>query len=174
MAGIAHDPLLSLLVDLFSEALADPSADAGYPRLWSILETLSGSRVPEGQTVVLLDGNPFPGRPDHATTSNASPRVYRLLADYTTARNLDESFLATPAASLYEAVRAWYARRNATGHYGRLDPTDPRQAAQGWMRWAQLTVPTASTDEWLGSLQRAVERLLHAELTRVGRPIAEL
>lgn len=174
MAGIAHDPLLALLVDLFSEALAERSNDARYLRLWSILETLSGARIPAGAAVSLLDGNPFPGRPDHATTSSAAPRVYRFLADYTTTRKLDESFLAGPAASLYEAVRAWYARRNATGHYGRLDPADPRQARQSWMRWAQLTVPTGSSDPWLESLQRAVERVLRAELAQVGRPVAEL
>jgi hypothetical protein len=172
VAALEADPLLSLLVDLFSEALADPSADARYLRFWSILETLSGARISDSQPVTLLDGSPYPGG---VTTTQAAPRVYRLLADYISVRNFQEASFSSPAASLYEAVRAWYARRNATGHYGRLDPTDPRQAQQGWMQWAQLTSPAPnSPDNWLTALQRAVERVLHAELTRVGRPLTSL
>lgn len=169
VAGMQSDPLVSLLVDLFAEALADPSADARYLRFWSILETLSGARIPDGQPVALLDGSPFPGG---GTTSQAAPRVYRLLADRIVSTGINEASVAAPASSLYEAVRAWYARRNATGHYGRLDPTDPRQSGQSWMRWAQVTiVPTGAVDGWLTALQRLVEFELRRELGRVGGPL---
>jgi hypothetical protein len=169
VAGMQSDPLVSLLVDLFAEALADHSADARYLRFWSILETLSGARIPDGQPVALLDGSRFPGG---GTTSQAAPRVYQLLADRIVSSGINEASVVAPAANLYEAVRAWYARRNATGHYGRLDPTDPRQSGQNWMRWARLTiVPAASVDGWLGALQRLVEFELRGELARVGGPL---
>jgi hypothetical protein len=95
-----------------------------------------------------------------------------LLADRLIAGGINEASVVAPAANLYEAVRAWYARRNATGHYGRLDPAEPRQSGQNWMRWAQLTVvPASSVDGWLDALQRLVETVLRAELVLVGRPL---
>jgi hypothetical protein len=109
------DPLLRLTVDLYSEALADPSHDARYLRFWSVLETLSGARIAGNRPVVRIDGTPWPqGR----NTTQAAPRVYQYLADWLGVRAVDEHNLAGPANDLYEAVRGWYARRNATGHYG--------------------------------------------------------
>ncbi len=123
------DPLLRMCVDLYAEALADHSPDARFFRVWSLLETLSHSRVPRAQPVVRLDGTPWPGR--HGTTSAAAPRVYELIASkFFQSRQVNESSAFAPAEDLYEAVRCWYARRNATGHYGRFDPTDARQHAQ--------------------------------------------
>lgn len=168
-AAMHSDALLRLCVDLYSEALADPSPDARYLRLWSLLETLSGARLQSGQPVQRLNGTAWPEQP--GTTLAAAPRVYRLIADHLRARSVDEASFVSPATDLYEAVRAWYARRNATGHYGRFVVGDPRQAAQGWYASAQRTVPTGrSPDAWLGSFQRATESVLQWELMSVGRP----
>jgi hypothetical protein len=164
VAALGADPLLALLVDLYGEALLDRSADGRYLRFWSILETLSGARVSSGQAVVLLDGLPYPS----GNTSHAAPRVYQLIADRLRV-GIDEASVVSPAANLYQAVRAWYARRNATGHYGRLDPTDPRQAQQGWMQWATMTIAQpGQPDTWLMALQRIVELVLHGELAAAG------
>jgi hypothetical protein len=48
--------VLRLTVDLYSEALADPSHDARYLRFWSVLETLSGARIAGNRPVVRIDG----------------------------------------------------------------------------------------------------------------------
>jgi hypothetical protein len=167
-AAMHSDALLRLCVDLYSEALAEPSPDARYLRLWSLLETLSGARLPSGQPVQRLDGTAWPGQA--STTSAAAPRVYRLIADHLQARSVNEASFVSPASDLYEAVRAWYGRRNATGHYGRLVVGDPRQAAQGWYARAQQTVPPAGApDAWLMAFQQATASVLQWELTTVGR-----
>jgi hypothetical protein len=169
VSGMEADPLLAVLVGLYADALSDPSADARYLRLWSILETLSGARVAASVPVTLLDGSPFPGG---GTTSQAAPRVYKFLADRLLADGWREAVLASPASSLYEAVRAWYARRNATGHYGRFDMSDPRQSQQSWMQWAQLTtIRPGEWDRWLRALQDCVEKVLRAEVADAGAPL---
>ncbi len=168
-AAMHSDSLLRLCVDLYSEALADPSPDARYLRFWSLLETLSGARLQSGQPVQRLDGTAWPDQ-QRGTTSYAAPRVYRLLADHLRARSIDESSFVSPASDLYEGVRAWYARRNATGHYGRFIAGDQRQAAQGWYSRAQQTVPTAGApDTWLRTFQEVTASVLHWELMAVGR-----
>jgi len=166
-AAMRTDALLRLCVDLYSEALADPSSDARYLRLWSLLETLSGARLQGGQPVQRLDGTTWPDPP--GTTSAAAPRVYRLVADHLRARSVDEASFVSPASDLYEALRGWYARRNATGHYGRFVVGDPRQTARGWYARAQQTVPVAgSPDAWLMTLQHVTASVLQWELMSVG------
>lgn len=166
-AAMHSDALLRLCVDLYSEALADPSPDARYLRLWSLLETLSGARLQSGQPVQRLAGTAWPDQP--GTTSAAAPRVYRLIADHLQARSVDEVSFVSPASDLYEAVRGWYARRNATGHYGRFVVGDPRQAAMGWYARAQQTVAAAAApDAWLMTFQQATASVLHWELMTVG------
>jgi hypothetical protein len=165
--AMSADPLLRLCVDLYSEALADPSPDARYLRMWSVLETLSGSRLENGQEVQRLDGTAWPDQP--GTTSSAAPRVYQLIADHLRARGVDESSFVAPAPDLYQAVRAWYARRNATGHYGRFILGDPQQGAQGWYSRAEQTVPDAGApDRWIGTFQDATASVLRWELRQAG------
>jgi hypothetical protein len=165
-AALHSDALLRLCVDLYSEALADPSPDARYLRLWSVLETLSGARLPSGQPVQRLDGTAWPDHP--GTTSVAAARVYRLIADHLQSRSVDEPSFVSPASDLYEAVRAWYARRNATGHYGRFVVGDPRQVARGWYERAQQTVAAAGAPEaWLMTFQQATASVLQWELMAV-------
>lgn len=170
-AAMHADPLLRLCVDLYSEALAEPSPDARYLRLWSLLETLSGARLPTGQPVRRLDGTPWPDLP--GTTAAAAPRVYRLIADHLQARRVDEASFVSPASNLYEAVRGWYARRNATGHYGRFVVGDPRQTAQGWYGRALRTAAANRADHWLMTFQHATGSVLQWELMTVGSQTLE-
>lgn len=165
-AAMHSDALLRLCVDLYSEAIADPSPDARYLRLWSLLETLSGARLQSGKRVKRLDGTPWP---DKRRGTTAEPRVYRLIADYIRTSGIDERIFVSPASDLYQAVRAWYARRNATGHYGRFVVGDPRQAARPWHADAQATVAAAGApDAWLSTFQNATEKVLQWELMTVG------
>jgi hypothetical protein len=167
-AAVGSDPLLRLCVDLYAEALGDPSPDARYLRIWSLLETLSGRRLPAGQVVTRTDGTVWPG--SHATTDSAAPRVYALLAEPFRRGHVDESSSVGPAADLYEAVRVWYARRNATGHYGRFDSTDARQRGQAWFSWAQKTLTTGpgGADVWLMALEHNAANALNRELMAAG------
>lgn len=169
-AALTTDPLLALVVRLFRDAQAEADTDAAYFRYWSLLEALSSARFPAPHSpVVRLDGSAWPGK--HNTTEYAAPRVYALLAGHLA--GIDESSSVAPAADLYEAVRAWYGRRNATGHYGRLNPHDPVQQSQSWFKWAAKTVGGGGGgplgDNWLWSLQQMASLVLRRELTAIGR-----
>ncbi len=74
-----------------------------------------------------------------------------------------------PATDLYEAIRCWYARRNATGHYGRFDTTDARQQGEPWFSRAQQTLPGGgAVDAWLMTFERLVALVLNREPMTVG------
>ncbi|MBO1756682.1 hypothetical protein [Allobranchiibius sp. CTAmp26] len=150
------DPIIRLAYELLAEAIPEASVDARYFRYWSILELLSGARIAPGQVVTLLNGSPWPGDPN-ATTSAAAPRVYEYLRSSTTA---SQDGAAGPGRSLYEQVRIWYARRNATGHYGRLVPGDSRQVSKGWYNWAMRSVDDRG--EPLGQLSVLKETVIRA------------
>jgi hypothetical protein len=161
--AIHADPLLHLCADLFSEAVADPSLDARFFRYWSILETLSGARVSRGQPVTLVNGSAWPGGGD---TSQAAPRVYQYVSSGLAMSGVNVASQVAPAPDLYTAVRAWYGRRNATGHYGRFVLGDPSQRSQGWYRWAKQT--SSDPDMWVWALRENCRMMLNDELIRAG------
>ncbi|MCQ1954476.1 hypothetical protein [Arthrobacter sp. zg-Y238] len=166
--ALNHDPLLKLCLDLFREAQADPSPDARYFRLWSALETLAIGRIEAGRPVTRLDGTPWPGNLD---SSKAAPRVYQLIAGrlFRSTMPIDEQSMVHPAPDLASAVTHWYARRNATAHYGRFMVGDPDQMARNWYRKALATVaPQGDPDEWLMAFERICADVLRAEMYRVG------
>lgn len=164
-AAIRGDPLLKLCVDLYGEALGDRSPDARYFRFWSVLETLALSRIPSGMPVMRLDGTAWPNQ----TTSNAAPRVYRLVAECLFTGSVNEASAVSPAADLFQAIRSWYARRNATAHYGKFVPGDPSQSSQNWYPRALATFsPHGQADTWLRALQHTCAGVLNAEMASVG------
>lgn len=165
--AVDRDPILRLAADLYVEALAERSPDSRFFRLWSVLEFLSGARVPRATPVLLADGNAWPG--NSSTTSFAAPRVYQYVADTLQAAHLDHPSAARPASNLYSAVRGWYGRRNAAGHYGRFVATDPQQQAQGWYQHALTTATDES--EWLRALERVVDLAITLELRAVAPPV---
>lgn len=69
-------------------------------------------------------------------------------------------------------VRAWYGRRNATGHYGRFNDADSAQRAQPWFKWAVKTQTPAHSGfgSWLWVLQNITSFVLRRELASIGRP----
>lgn len=158
--AVDGDPLLRLASELYVEALSEQSPDASFFRLWSILEFMSGARVPNGTAVQRTDGAAWPGR--YNTTSYAAPRVYQYIATALQTNHVDEPSTVAPAVDLYHAVRGWYGRRNATGHYGQFVVTDPEQQRQGWYQHALDT----TRDEWqsLRSLERIVEIMIAFEM----------
>lgn len=162
--SIDTDPLLKLCCDLYGEGLRDRSIDAQFFRFWSILEVLSGARLHGNELVTLRDGSPWPNESAN-TTSSAVPRVYRYVAQVLDERQIDESSFVAPAESLYQAVRVWYARRNATGHYGRFVADDRRQQAQGWYSNALLAADThQSIGTWIRALQDTVSTCINFEI----------
>jgi hypothetical protein len=162
---MSKDPLLKLCCDLFSEALAETSEDAQYFRFWSILELLSASRVPRGHVVYLLDGSTWPGEKN--TTSFVNPRVYQYLCELIQRINHAEASFAGPAANLFEASRAWYARRNATAHHGRFVVGDPAQSKEHWYHRAMSTAMLPATPPgWMRAFQEVVNTAIAAELGR--------
>jgi hypothetical protein len=165
--AVDRDPILRLAADLYVEALAERSPDARFFRLWSILEFLSGARVPKATPVLLTDGTAWPGSSN--TTSYAAPRVYQYVAHTFQAAHLDNRSAVQPAPDLYSAVRGWYGRRNATGHYGRFVTTDPQQQAQGWYQHALTTATDES--QWLRAFERVVELAITHELRAVAPPM---
>ena len=172
--SIYADPLLKLSCDLFGEGLRDRSIDAQFLRFWSILEVLSGARLPGNDLVTLRDGTPWPNESAN-TTKNAVPRVYRYVAGVLDVRQIDESSFVAPAESLYQAVRVWYARRNATGHYGRFIVDDPRQQAQGWYSNALLAADVhQSIGTWIRALQDTVSTCIDFEMATASKGPREL
>jgi hypothetical protein len=171
-AALRHDQGLLLYLRLFRQALADLSADARFFRLWSILETFSGVELPSGYVVRLLNGRAWPGRQN--TTDFAQPRVYELLKRHIQEAAIDEASFVSPAPDLQAAVGGWYARRNATAHYGAFLPGDAVQQGQSWYQRAVSTRAGAQPHDpepWLGPLQQAVRDALSRKLHSVGGPL---
>ncbi|HYZ78917.1 MAG TPA: hypothetical protein VE596_16255 [Gaiellaceae bacterium] len=168
-AATVADALLAVLLDLLAQAVAEPDIDAAFFRYWSIIEVLSGARLPSGTPVTRLDGTPWPG--NHNTTTYAAPRVYELLkTDFTLA---NETTSLAPAANLYEAVRCWYARRNATVHYGAFVVSDPLQQSHPWYANALLTTMQGAELDWLRALRDTVRVAISGELNRLGGPLVQ-
>lgn len=158
------DPVLDLSLSLLRNAHAEGNEDFRYFRYWTILETLAAHRVARGQPVTLLDGTPLiqkNGQP--RTTSDAGPRVYQYLKPLF--QNVDEQSVVQPAENLWEAVRAWYDRRNATAHRGRFDPADPKLSADSPARKTEEAKP-GLRDEWLFRLRDVATMALSAELRK--------
>ncbi|PTT63851.1 hypothetical protein DBR22_15105 [Arthrobacter sp. HMWF013] len=170
-SAVENDGLVKLCIDLFAEATDDDSKDAKFFRYWSALETLAIARVASGQRLARLDGTLWP---DGANTSQAEPRVYELIADriFGGQDKIDENSVSRPAADLYTLVRGWYARRNATAHYGRFVLGDPTQAAAGWYSRAVATQSQPGLEEeWLRAIRDVCQWVLRNEARRVGRPL---
>lgn len=170
-AGVDNDPLVKLCVDLFAEAVEDESKDAKFFRYWSAMETLAIARVPSGQRLPRLDGSFWP---DGANTSQAEPRVYELIADriFHGPDNIDEPSVAMPAPDLFTLIRGWYARRNATAHYGRFTPGDAAQIQAGWYSRALGTqTQEGLEDKWLQAIREVCAWVLGSEARRVGSPL---
>jgi len=155
------DLVLELALSLLRSAHAEQNDDFRYFRYWSILEILADHRVQRGQPVTYLDGTLLLGRTGKPrTTDDAAPRVYQYLKPLF--RSINEQSHIQPATSLWEAVRAWYERRNATAHRGGFDPADPRLSTDSP---ARKTGGTAGLgDEWLVRLRDTVTMALHSEL----------
>lgn len=169
--ALEKDPLLELCVDLFADAQSERDEDFKYLKLWSTVETLARAKISAGQEVVCLNGESWGG--PHGTTSSAQPLVYELLASRFRLGGIDEFSSFAPAANLREAVGVWYARRNATAHYGRFDAESEPQSRQQWFKRALLTLDDAaaasSFNSYLGAFERAVSADLQARLWASGR-----
>lgn len=170
-AALQHDPLLALATRLYRDATAEPTPDGRHFRLWGLLEVLSLNRLGTGQCVTRTDGTPWPGQRN--TSDYAAPRVYAYLAGHMS--GINEGSVVAPAADLEEAVRGWYARRNATAHYGLFDPNDALQQAQPWFPRALAihndALANHGVDSWLFNLREAAALALHAEIRHVGTPL---
>lgn len=173
-AAIQAEPFLALCTRLYREALAEKSPDAAYLRFWSMLETLSTKVIgtSTNQHPTRTDGTAWP---DGQNMSMAAPRVYELLKQAMQTGPVHEQSHVDPAPSLYDAVVSWYARRNATAHYGAFDPADPDQQTGKFDFHAALkTRQAASTGEpWLDALRRVCSHVVDRELIRTGKPLIQ-
>jgi hypothetical protein len=169
--AIERDPVVALATKLYREARAESNPDFAYFRYWSLLELISDARISRERTVVRLDGSAWPD--GGGSTKFAASRVYELLkANF---QNVDQQSVVGPAPDLYEAVRGWYGRRNATAHYGAFDPTSDAQQKQSWFKWASRTLqgdnPAGTPGEpWLRGLGEVATNLLNRELHSAGDP----
>jgi hypothetical protein len=158
--ALSRDPLLRLALGLFADAVAEATPDARYFKFWSVLEVIALSEVVSGSRVTLADGSYWP---DGGTTSQAGPRVYELLSPLYRSENAVSEL--EPANSLFEAVRAWCARRDATAHFGGFVAGDERYLERSWYPFALLTSGDGDLEwQWQRALQSACERLLRSRL----------
>ncbi|SEJ67895.1 hypothetical protein SAMN04487917_109111 [Arthrobacter sp. yr096] len=80
--------------------------------------------------------------------------------------------MTSPATDLHDAVTKWYARRNATAHYGKFVIDDATQQRQSWYNRALATTSSdTGIDQWMWTFKRTVEHVLNAEMNRVGRSL---
>lgn len=131
------DSFLRLCVSLYNVAQADGHPDFQYFRYWSLLEVLAAKRVESGTRVTDFEGQPLSAGNTAATTDSARGRVYELIKRWMQSRNHSEQNFTRPVSrSLWDMVSIWYARRNATAHYGAFVVGDPRQQSKSWYRRA--------------------------------------
>ncbi|MFJ4230789.1 hypothetical protein [Cellulosimicrobium cellulans] len=162
MYGSLHaDQRVRLGVAMYCEAVAETDLDARYYRYWSMVELLSQLSNESPHRVQLEDGTYWP---DGGTSNQAAPGVYELIQLSTV--GFHRASLGTPAQSLYELVRAWYGRRNATVHYGRFIPGDSAQKATKWYDWARLTTEDLEPlgDRWIAAVRGVCELVLRHQL----------
>lgn len=162
-AALTKEPLLQLACELFAEALSYTSEDAKYFRYWSIFELLADARVERTSVATLLDGRPWPS--EHSRTKYVKPRVYEYLKRTVFSHQVNEPSFCHPAGSLHELIEVWYARRNATGHFGVFRQGDEVQVKEHWYVNALKSV-SYGREEWLRTMRRmvisSIQRELHA------------
>lgn len=163
------DPFLRLCVSLFKEAQSESHPDFQYFRYWSLLEVLAADRITAGSKVTDFGGQPLSAGNTPATTGNARGRVYELIKQWMQRRNHSEHNFASPVSeSLWDMVGIWYARRNATAHYGAFVVGDPRQQSQNWYERALESHNAAEQqggiDMCLFNLREATKTVLLWEL----------
>ena len=172
---IAHDqaaeadPFLGLCISLFREARAEYHPDLAYFRFWGLLEILAGERVEECAPVTDLEGRELQVGNRAANTSYTRDRVYELLKGWMLTRSFSEQSFTDPVTrSLWEAVGVWYARRNATAHYGGFRIGDAAQQRQNWYpRALESHVAVArqgGIDHYLRNLREVASNVMEWEL----------
>ncbi|WP_333811243.1 hypothetical protein [Timonella senegalensis] len=161
VTGQRNDPLLALCCDMIAEALSSHTDDNKYLKYWTILELLSQAAIHKNVTVHLVGGAPWPN--DKRSAANAKPRVYEYISRWLAQSQMQEANLVFPARDLFEAVTVWYARRNATGHYGKFSPDEPLQMKQSWYKNAMKSWDDPQS-QWLITLREVTVRVLTWEL----------
>jgi len=139
------DPRVALHLSLYAEAEREQKLDVAYLRFWNLLELVALSEISKGVEVSLFDGTPIlggDGKP--LTTSQAHPRVYELVKRNLRAGSISETRGTVPKEDMWGATGVWYARRNASAHYGGLRPNDPLQVRQNWYRRAMKSYQLAA------------------------------
>lgn len=159
--GQRNDPLLALCCDMIAEALSSHTDDNKYLKYWTILELLSQAAIHKEVVVHLRGGEPWPE--DRRSAKNARPRVYEYVSRWLAQSQILEANLVFPAQDLFEAVTVWYARRNATGHYGKFTPDEPLQMKQSWYKNAMKSWDDPQS-QWLITLREVTVRVLTWEL----------
>jgi hypothetical protein len=173
------DPLLSLWTAIYNDAANEKRIDFAFFRLWNLLEGISQERVPVGQSVTNFDGTTLMLGNNSATTSSARPRVFQLLKDWLTTRQVTEqSFtMARPSDDLWSSTRIWYGYRNAAAHYGGFVASSPVQQQQSWYQTVLDADNRArsvaahfdvQSHPFLRDLKEAASSVLHWELDAAG------
>jgi len=166
LEAIRNDPVLALATRLYREARAEDNPDFAYFRYWNLLELMAVARIDSSVEVTLLDGSPWPTQ--YSSAKHAVPRVYQLLKT-----RLTDQAETEIGMDLYATLRGWYARRNATAHYGAFDPSNPVQQRKSWFVRASATRQDASGnmtngEPWLRGLRETVTLLVKRELHSYG------
>lgn len=140
------DSRIALHLALYAEAEREQNLDFAYLRFWGLLELVALSEIPTGVVVSRFDGSPIlGGNGELRTTSQAHPRVYELVKRNLRAGSISETRGTVPNEDLWGATGVWYARRNASAHYGGLRPSDPQQVQQSWYDKAMKSYQSAAT-----------------------------
>ncbi len=166
------NPFVALCLSLFREARGEIDLDFAYFRYWNLLEVIASDRVEGGVAVTDFEGQQLREGNRNANTNRPQGRVYELLKRYMLSRNYIEHNFGQPLPEgLWDAVRVWYACRNAAAHYGKFSPEDPAQQSRPWYPLAlkayEATMSqggVAGLDPYFTNLEQASEKMVRRVL----------
>ena len=175
LGAMEAEPLLTLWVSLYREALAEANPDFAIARFWNLLEVIAGNKVPVGHPVSEFDGSSvdhWTGR--RGTTDSARGRVFQLLKVRSgPPRGRGENEFCEAGLSLWDTVGLCYALRIAAVHLGGFDPASEEQRSQRWFELVDAALgPQAEGGERtipslvapLSVLRRTSETLIYGAL----------
>ena len=174
--AVASDSLVALFLSLYKDALKEGDADFAYFRYWTVLEVMSGARIPEGVEISDFSGNALWTGQSRASTSKPSGRVHELIRSRLQPNSLTEGFLGIqPPDSLWSRIAVWSGYRHAAGHHGGFRVGDPIQVAQPWYQSVLdafqqdgASGQVGLNSRYLMDLRRATELMLRWELNASG------
>lgn len=179
MEKVRKNRSLQLYVSLYKEALKETKTEFAYFRFWNLIETIARSKNYIGRPLKDWQGNITKNRKnqDRAIRDRAAVElVFELFRETFSSGSTNDNFLASHLAQgqISKIIPIWYRHRNCVVHGGGCFPNDvtfclPKDEFMNCKIAHDEIVNNFSlrdrfTDEYLGSLERATNRIISSEI----------